>query len=110
MHNDEEATYRRLTVLLSDAVFGDRATSRPRNYSTYRTERRIRMKQLMISAFATVALIAAATTVLRSHSLSNGRAAGMMSLRELHTAVGVNKLLIEEFEDMSLVYSTATKH
>ena len=33
----------------------------------------------------------------------------MTSLR-LHTAAGVNKLLIEEFEDMSLVYSTTTEH
>ena len=28
----------------------------------------------------------------------------MPSLQELHTAAGVNKLPIEEFEDMSLVY------
>jgi hypothetical protein len=33
----------------------------------------------------------------------------MPSLQELHTAAGVNKLLIEEFEDMSLVYSNVTK-
>jgi hypothetical protein len=30
----------------------------------------------------------------------------MPSLEELHTAAGVNKLPIEDFEDMSLVYST----
>ncbi len=28
---------------------------------------------------------------------------------ELHTAAGVNKLPIEDFEDQSLVFSTATK-
>jgi hypothetical protein len=32
-----------------------------------------------------------------------------MSLQEPHTAAGVNKLPIENFEDMSLVYSTVTK-
>jgi hypothetical protein len=67
------------------------------------------MKRLMISALAAAALIAAATTVLRSHSPSTDRAAGMMSLQELHTAAGLNKLPVEDFEDMSLIYSTATK-
>jgi hypothetical protein len=67
------------------------------------------MKRLMISAFAAVALIAAATTVLRSHSPSAVRAAGMVSLQDPHTAAAVNKLPIEDFEDMSLVYSTTTK-
>jgi hypothetical protein len=33
----------------------------------------------------------------------------MPSLQELHTAAGANKLPTQEFEDMSLVYSTATK-
>jgi hypothetical protein len=32
----------------------------------------------------------------------------MPSLRELHTAAGVNTLPIEDVEDMSLVYSTVT--
>ncbi len=68
------------------------------------------MKRLMIPAFAAVALIAAATATLWSHSnkLSAGTTA-MPSLQELHTAAGVNKLPIQEFEDMSLVYSTKTK-
>lgn len=70
------------------------------------------MNRLIISAFAAVALLAAATTILWSHSPSIARPvkpAGMMSLQELHTAAGVNKLPIEDFEDQSLVYSTATK-
>jgi hypothetical protein len=67
------------------------------------------MTRLIISIFASVCLIAAATTVLRSHSPLAVRAAGMTSLQERHSAAGVNKLPIEEFEDMSLVYSTATK-
>jgi hypothetical protein len=67
------------------------------------------MKRLIISAFAAVALIAAATTVLLSHTPSAVRAGGMMSSQESHTAAGASKLPIEDFEDMSLVYSTATK-
>ena len=69
-------------------------------------------KRLMISAFAAVALLAAATTMLPSRSPATNRAsvtAGMMSLQELHAAAGVNKLPIERFEDQSLVYSTTTK-
>jgi hypothetical protein len=70
------------------------------------------MKLLMISAFAAVSLLAAATTVLPSHSPSIDRPvgpAGMVSLQELQTVAGVNKLPNEDFEDQSLVYSTATK-
>ena len=66
------------------------------------------MKRLMISAFAAVALLAGATTMLWSHAPSIDRPvgpAGMMSLQELHAAAGV-KLPIEDFEDQSLVYST----
>ncbi len=68
------------------------------------------MKRLMISAFASVALFAAATAMQWSPSTepSVGTAA-MPSLQELHTTAGVNKLPIEEFEDMSLVYSAVTK-
>ncbi len=68
------------------------------------------MKRLMILACAAVALIATATEIFWSHStkLSAGSAT-MPSLQELHTAAGVNKLPIEEFEDMSLEYPTATK-
>jgi len=69
------------------------------------------MKLLMISAFAGVALFAAATTMLRSHSPSNdGRASGMPSLQELQSTADANKLPIEEFDDQSLVYSRAPKH
>jgi hypothetical protein len=68
------------------------------------------MKRLMIPAFAAVALFAVATAMLRSHSTElPAGTAGMPSLQELHTAAGVNKLPIEEFEDMSLVYPTKTK-
>ena len=68
------------------------------------------MKRLMISVFAAIALFAAATTMLRSHTPPAGRAgdiADAMSLQQLHTAPGVGKLPIEEFEDQSLVFSRA---
>ena len=68
-------------------------------------------KRLMICAFAAVALFGAAAAAMLwspSTELSAGTAA-MPSLQELHTAAGVNKLPIEDFEDMSLVYSTVTK-
>jgi hypothetical protein len=73
------------------------------------------MKRLIISTFATIALLAAATTMLLSHSAATATSrlsvtAGMMSLQDLQKAVDVNKLPIEEFEDMSLVYSTTTRH
>ena len=71
------------------------------------------MKRLMISTFAAVALLAAATTMWQSHSAATSRpsiTAGMMSLQDLEKAVDVNKLPIEEFDDQSLVYSTSTRH
>jgi hypothetical protein len=70
------------------------------------------MKLLMISAFAAVALFAAATTMLRSHSPSTDRVGtpSMPSMQELQSTADVNKLPIEEFEDQSLVYSRVPKH
>jgi hypothetical protein len=69
------------------------------------------MKHRTITGFVAVALLAAATTAatMRSRSPSAVLGAGMMSLQEPHTTAGVNKLPIEDFEDMSLVYSNATK-
>ena len=67
------------------------------------------MKQLMISALIAIAQLAAATTMIRSHSPSAGRPAGMMSLQELHTTTDVNKLPIEDVDDQSLVYSKTTR-
>jgi hypothetical protein len=69
----------------------------------------VSMKRLMISAFAVVAMLAAATTVLQSQSRAtklSAATAGMMSVQELHAAA---KLPIEDFEDQSLVFSTAPK-
>jgi hypothetical protein len=63
------------------------------------------MKRLMTSAIVAIALLAVATTMLRSHPPSAGRPAGMMSLQELHRTTDVNKLPIEDIDDQSLVYS-----
>jgi hypothetical protein len=73
----------------------------------------VSMKRLLISAFAVFALLATATTVLRSHSSATNFSvgtAGMMSVQDLGAAAGLHKLPIEEFEDQSLVYSAAPKH
>jgi hypothetical protein len=70
------------------------------------------MKRLMISAFAAVVLLAAATTMLWSHSSSNIRAAksaDAMSLQELHNAASVNKLPIEDIDDQSLIFSKTSR-
>jgi hypothetical protein len=68
------------------------------------------MKRQIISALVTIALIAAGTAMQGSPSTElSARTAAMPSLQELHTAAGANNLPIEEFEDMSLVYSTITK-
>jgi hypothetical protein len=70
------------------------------------------MMRLLISVIAFVAVIAVATTLMRSrsHSLELSAAtAAMPSLQELHTMVGVNKLPNQDIEDQSLVYPTAEK-
>lgn len=64
------------------------------------------MKRLMIYAFAAIALLAAATTMLRSHAPAISHATGSAGLMSSQAAApDVNKLPTEEFEDQSLVYS-----
>jgi hypothetical protein len=71
-------------------------------------------KRQTITGFVAVVLLAAAASAtaatMRSPAPPSTRIApaGIMSFTEL--AGDVNKLPIEEFEDMSLVYSTGTKH
>jgi hypothetical protein len=68
------------------------------------------MKRLITSAFAAIALLAAAMTILRSHTPAAGRAAGppgTTSLQELQSTLDVSKLPTEDFEDQSLVYPRA---
>ena len=67
------------------------------------------MRRLTISAFAAVALLVAATTMVRLQTPTTDRPAatvGMMSLQELHSTADVNKLAIQDTEDQSLVYPT----
>ena len=68
------------------------------------------MKRLFISGFVVVALLAAVST-LRSHSPQDDRSAttGLASAEKSSAAVDVNKLPVEEFEDMALVFPTPTK-
>ncbi len=71
------------------------------------------MKQLLNSALLVVALLIAATAVLRPHSPATSFSvgpAGLMSVQELGAAAGLNKLPAEEFEDQSVVFSAAPKH
>ena len=70
------------------------------------------MKRLMVSGFVAVGLLAIATTMLWSRSPSMGHPvepAGLMTLQQMHSGDRVNKLATEDFEDQSLVYSTAVK-
>ena len=70
------------------------------------------MKRLLISGFVAVALLAVATT-LRSHSIiSTDRSTvttGVALSKKSPASAGVTKLPIEEYEDMSLVFSTGPK-
>jgi len=65
------------------------------------------MIRLMISGFVAVAVLAVATTMLWSHSSAH-RSEGLEKTLS-QAAASANKLPVEEFEDMSTVYSTAPK-
>jgi hypothetical protein len=69
------------------------------------------MKRLLISGFVAVALIAAGTT-LRSHSINSSERSAVTTgmVKKSSAPASVNKLPIEEFEDMSFVFSTPPKH
>ena len=71
------------------------------------------MKRLLISGFVAVALLAVATTY-RSHSIISAERStvttGVALSKKSPAAAGVTRLPIEEFEDMSLIYSTPVKH
>jgi hypothetical protein len=71
------------------------------------------MKRLLISGFVAVALLAVATT-MRSHSINSAERStvttGVALSKKYPAIAGVTKLPIEEFEDMSLVYSSPAKH
>jgi hypothetical protein len=56
-----------------------------------------------------VALLAAATTLLRSHSPSTDHPVAAANIVSPQTAAGANRLPIEEFEDISLIYPAVPK-
>ena len=69
------------------------------------------MMRLIISAFVIVVL-ATAAILLRSPSPSAEIASGtaaMPSMQELHAAVGVHKLPVQEIEDQSLIFTAPPK-
>ena len=69
------------------------------------------MKRLLNSALVVVALLIAATAVLRSNSSATSFSvgpAGLASVQNL-AAAGLNAQPAEEFEDLSLVYAAAPK-
>jgi len=70
------------------------------------------MNRLMISGFVGIALLAAVITMLPSHSLLGHRAGvttGTATSQQRQASTVANKLPIEEFEDMSLVFSAPPK-
>jgi len=69
------------------------------------------MKRLLISGFVAVALLAAAN-IQRSHSIMSSERSEVTTgmVKKSSALAGVNKLPVEEFEDMSFVFSTPTKH
>jgi hypothetical protein len=71
------------------------------------------MKRLLISGFVAVALLAVATT-MRSHSIISAERStvttGVALSKKSPAAAGVTRLPIEEYEDMSLVFSTPVRH
>ncbi|HEY8332862.1 MAG TPA: hypothetical protein VIQ05_03625 [Tardiphaga sp.] len=64
------------------------------------------MTRLILSAVAVCAILATATTMLRSHPHESGPAvSGMTSLRDMHLAASKTKLPSDDYEDMALVYT-----
>ena len=63
--------------------------------------------------FPTLAVMAAAIIVLRSHAVQIYGAPkpfAMMSVQEVQEKTDVKKLPVEEFEDQSLVFPTVPRH
>jgi hypothetical protein len=69
------------------------------------------MKRLMISALAAIALLTAATTMLRSQgpSADHSLAAAAMTSLQRPGMPDVNKLPVEDIDDQSLVFSKTAR-
>ena len=79
---------------------------------TMQFERRFRIKILIIGGIAAVALFAAVNGVWRSHSPSTIGYAGKRSgstVQEMQSNRSVDKLPVEDFEDLSLVFPREAK-
>lgn len=70
------------------------------------------MKRLLISGFVAVALFAAVTTLGSRSPPADPSATtiGMTSSKKSQNVATANKLPIEDYEDMSFVFSTPVKH
>jgi len=70
------------------------------------------MKRIVLCSVALAAMFAVSTSILGSHAAPTGRSVppNMMLLEEAQARLDVNKLAIEEFEDLSLVYSNPAAH
>jgi hypothetical protein len=71
------------------------------------------MKHLLISVFVAVALFATAATAFRSHSPlkdASNTITDMSSMKKSPDAAGKPTLPDEEIDDMSVEFSTPTKH
>jgi hypothetical protein len=66
----------------------------------------VRMKILMISGLAALALLTGATSMLRSHQPAEGNVAEtQVPVTQRQNAVGPSELPVQEFEDRSLVFA-----
>jgi hypothetical protein len=70
------------------------------------------MKRIVLCSVALAATFAVTTSILGSHAAPTDRSVppNMMVLEEVQARVDVNKLAINEFEDLSLVYSSPAAH
>ena len=66
------------------------------------------MKRLLNIGF--VVVVVGLIVYAKSHSSSDDRAAGSALAKKSTAVADVSKLPVEEYEDMSLVFSTPTKH
>jgi hypothetical protein len=70
------------------------------------------MKLLIISVIAAVGLLAAVTSVPRSHTISTAGHAGtgsMPTLHDMQSARSAEKLPVDEFDDRSFVFPREPK-
>jgi hypothetical protein len=70
------------------------------------------MKRIAIPLVAVLAVVVAATMMLRSQPASHdfvAEASAMMPIREMHAKIDLTKLPVDEVEDQSLVFPTTAR-